>query len=377
MGDDVKLKTLLNQHTMDSAPELEVRLPAGQRGELAVQCVACGHRCRIPEGRAGVCRVRFNAGGRLRAPSGYVAGLQVDPIEKKPFFHAYPGRDALSFGMLGCDYHCGYCQNWVTSQALRDDKAVSLPRFCDAETLADLAVEQGAPVIVSTYNEPLITADWAMAVFGAARDRGIVCGFVSNGNATPEVLEYIRPRVDLYKVDLKGFNDRNYRKLGGSLENVLATIRLLKTMDFWVEIVTLVVPGFNDGDEELTRIAEFIAGVSVDIPWHATAFHPDYRMTDPGRTPAETLVRAYEIGKSAGLHFVYPGNLPGEVDHREDTYCPDCGAGLIRRRGFLVLENRMTAGQCPSCHRRVPGVWEASCPKASAGNGRPRPVNIG
>ena len=377
MAEHLKLKTLLSQHTMDSAPELEIRESADENGERAVRCVACGHRCRIPEGRTGVCRVRFNAGGKLRAPSGYVAGLQVDPIEKKPFFHAYPGRDALSFGMLGCDYHCGYCQNWVTSQALRDDQAVSPPRFCDAEKLADLAIAHQTPVIVSTYNEPLITADWAMAVFHEARDRGIVCGFVSNGNATPEVLEYIRPCVDLYKVDLKGFDDRNYRKLGGVLDNVLATIRLLKKMDFWVEIVTLVIPGFNDGDDELSKIADFIAGVSIDIPWHVTAFHPDYKMTDPGRTPAETLLRAHAIGKTAGLRFVYSGNLPGEVEHREDTHCPDCDALLIRRRGFMVIENHMEADQCSGCHRRIPGVWEASRPAASAGNGLPRPVDIG
>jgi len=256
MTEHVSLKTLLANNTMDSAPELALREPDG-----AIRCVACGHRCKVYEGKTGVCRVRFHEGGRLRVPSGYVAGLQIDPIEKKPFYHVYPGSDALSFGMLGCDYHCSYCQNWVTSQALRDDQAVSLPRFCDAAELVDLAEEHKVPVVVSTYNEPLITADWAMMVFRPARERGLRCGFISNGNATPEVLEYIRPCVDLYKVDLKGFDERNYRRLGGTLQNVLNTIRLLKKMDFWVEIVTLIVPGFNDSDDELRRIAEFIAEI--------------------------------------------------------------------------------------------------------------------
>ena len=173
---------------------------------------------------------------------------------------------------MGCDYHCGYCQNWVTSQALRDDQAVASPQFLKPQELVDLAVENNCPVMVSTYNEPLITSDWALEVFKVARQRGIVCGFVSNGNGTPEVLEFIRPYVDLYKVDLKSFRDKSYRELGGVLQNVLDTIRLLKQMEFWVEIVTLIVPGCNDSDDERREIADFLAQVSVDIPWHATAF---------------------------------------------------------------------------------------------------------
>lgn len=371
MSATIGLRALLAENTMTSAPELAKRLPND-----AVQCVACGHRCRILPGRAGVCRVRFNDGGELRAPAGYVAGIQVDPIEKKPFYHAYPGRDALSFGMLGCDYHCGYCQNWVTSQALRDDQAVAMPRFCDPQKLVALAAEREAPVMVSTYNEPLITADWAVEVFKPARAAGIRCGFVSNGNATPEVLEFIRPYVDLYKVDLKSFDDRHYRELGGAMQNVLDTIRRLKEMEFWVEVVTLVVPGFNDDDDQLRGIAEFLASVSCDIPWHVTAFHPDYKMTEPQRTPAETLIRAYDFGKAAGLRYVYPGNTPGGVGDREHTHCPGCGDVLIRRRGFYVVENRMTDGRCPSCGTAVPGVWEKTPPRKSTGTGIPLPVAL-
>ncbi|MEK6675850.1 MAG: AmmeMemoRadiSam system radical SAM enzyme [Planctomycetota bacterium] len=371
MSASVKLKELLHDNTMPSAPELVV---VGEGGQ--VRCLACGHRCQILPGRSGVCRVRFNHEGELRAPAGYVAGVQIDPIEKKPFYHAYPARDALSFGMLGCDLHCGYCQNWVTSQALRDDAAVARPNFCDAERLVELAVQHRVPVMVSTYNEPLITADWAVEIFKLAKAAGIMCGFVSNGNATPQVLEFIRPYVDLYKVDLKGFDDRDYRKLGGVLSNVLDTIRRLVEMRFWVEIVTLIVPGFNDGDDELKQIADFLVSVSADMPWHVTAFHPDYKMTGPPRTPAETLIRAYTIGKSAGLRHVYPGNIRGLVGSRENTICPQCEKWLIKRRGFVVEDNRMDGSNCPFCQARIPGVWEENPPKATVGAGIPLPVVV-
>ena len=371
MSTAVRLKELLADNTMPSAPQLVVREEGGR-----VRCLACGHRCSILPGRSGVCRVRFNTDGELRAPSGYVAGVQIDPIEKKPFYHAYPARDALSFGMLGCDLHCGYCQNWVTSQALRDDSAVARPNFASPERLIELALRNRTPVMVSTYNEPLITADWAVEIFKLARAAGIVCGFISNGNATPEVLEFIRPYVDLYKVDLKGYDDRNYRKLGGVLGNVLDSIQRLKQMEFWVEIVTLIIPGFNDGDDELKGIADFLVGVSPDIPWHVTAFHPDYKMTDPPRTPVSTLIRAYDIGKAAGLRYVYPGNIPGGVGTRENTYCVSCGKLLIRRRGFVVEENCMNGSACPFCQTPVPGVWEANPPGRTYGAGIPLPIAV-
>ena len=372
---ETPLRKLLSENTMASAAEL-VRAEGDESHPNAVRCLACGHRCFIPEGRSGICQVRFNRGGELRAPSGYAAGIQADPIEKKPFFHAYPGRDALSFGMMGCDYHCGYCQNWVTSQALRDDQAVASPQFLKPQELVDLAAENNCPVMVSTYNEPLITSDWALEVFKVARQRGIVCGFVSNGNGTPEVLEFIRPYVDLYKVDLKSFRDKSYRELGGVLQNVLDTIRLLKRMEFWVEIVTLIVPGFNDSDDELREIADFLATVSVDIPWHVTAFHPDYKMTDPSPTSAETLCRAYEIGRAAGLRFVYAGNRPGRVGETENTYCPTCETRLIERRGFLVTANHMSGSHCPNCEYGIAGVWEADPPRRSNGTGIPRPILV-
>ena len=326
-----------------------------------VRCFACGHCCPIPDGQPGVCKVRYNQGGTLYVPWGYVGGVQCDPIEKKPFFHAFPGALAYSFGMLGCDLHCSYCQNWVTSQALRDPAAVAPPLQVTPEGLVREALSLGAKVVVSTYNEPLITSEWAVAVFKEARAAGLLTAFVSNGNGTPQVLEYLRPWVDLYKVDLKSFDDRHYRQLGGRLQPILDTIRRLHEMDFWLEVVTLVIPGFNDSDDELQRLAEFLVGVSPNIPWHVTAFHKDYKMTDPENTGVETLVRAAGIGKRAGLRYVYAGNLPGQVGELENTRCPTCQDLLIERYGYLITGYHLTPnGCCPSCGSSIAGRWAPS-----------------
>jgi pyruvate formate lyase activating enzyme len=211
---------------------------------------------------------------------------------------------------------------------------------------------------VSTYNEPLITSEWAVAVFKEAKAAGLLTGYVSNGNGTPEVLEYIRPWVDLYKVDLKSFDDRHYRQLGGRLQPILDTIRRLHAMGFWVEIVTLLIPGFNDSRGEIARLTEFVAAVSPDIPWHVTAFHRDYKMTDPGNTTADMLLGAAAAGRNAGLRYVYAGNLPGAVGDLENTRCASCGEALISRYGYFIREYRLTAdGCCPSCATPVPGRW--------------------
>jgi pyruvate formate lyase activating enzyme len=323
-----------------------------------IRCYACGHKCPIPEGQPGVCKVRFNRDGKLFVPWGYVAGVQCDPIEKKPFFHVRPGALAYSFGMLGCDLHCSYCQNWVTSQAIRDPRAGTPFRQTQPDVLVRNAVSLGAEVVVSTYNEPLITAEWAVAVFEEARKAGLLTGFVSNGNATPQVLEYLRPWTDLYKVDLKSFDDRHYHELGGRLEPILESLRLVRQMGFWLEVVTLVIPGFNDSDEELGKMAEFLAGISPDIPWHVTAFHKDYKMQDPDDTPPSTLIRAASIGRQAGLRYVYAGNLPGSVQGLENTLCPQCSELLVRRTGFRIDEYHLgPGGLCPACATAIPGHW--------------------
>jgi pyruvate formate lyase activating enzyme len=347
------LADVLEARTAEAAPELVEPISRGR-----LRCYACGHECPIPEGAYGVCRVRFNQRGTLRVPWGYVGGVQCDPIEKKPFFHVRPGALAFSFGMLGCDLHCSYCQNWVTSQALRDPQAVSPPLDADPKTLVEEAARLGARVVVSTYNEPLITSEWGVAIFKEARALGLATAYVSNGNGTARVLEYIRPWVDFYKVDLKSFDDRHYRQLGGRIDPILATIRALHQMGIWVEIVTLLIPGFNDSRDELERLTAFLAGVSPDIPWHVTAFHKDYRMNDPENTTPEMLMAAADIGRQNGLRYIYAGNLPGCVGDLENTRCHQCRALLVERYGYFIKDYRLTpGGSCPECGTSIPGRW--------------------
>jgi pyruvate formate lyase activating enzyme len=260
--------------------------------------------------------------------------------------------------MLGCDLHCAYCQNWVTSQALRDPEAISPPLEANPELLVKDALAQGAKVVVSTYNEPLITSEWAVAVFRQARQAGLLTAFVSNGNGTPQVLEYLHPWIDLYKVDLKSFDDRHYHELGGRLQPILETIRSLHKMGVWLEIVTLLIPGFNDSDAELRKLSEFLVSVSPDIPWHVTAFHQDYKMTSPADTRPEDLLRAAAIGRDSGLRYIYAGNLPGQVEGLEDTHCYHCGELLIQRYGYSIEKYKLTPeGNCPACHTEIPGRW--------------------
>jgi pyruvate formate lyase activating enzyme len=327
----------------------------------ALRCYACGHRCLIREGRRGVCQVRFTKGGELYVPWGYVASLQVDPIEKKPFYHVLSGEEALSFGMLGCDFHCAYCQNHFTSQALRDpasDSAVRLVRRITPEGMLDLARRSGAKIVASTYNEPLITTEWAVAIFKLAVQAGLKCVYISNGNATPEVLDYLRPYLSGYKIDLKTMQDKQYRQLGGVLQHVLDSIQQAHDLGMLVEVVTLVVPGFNDSTEELMDTARFIRSVSADIPWHVSAFHPDYKMLEPPSTSVKTLVKAAEIGQEAGLNYVYAGNIPGRVGEYENTYCPNCRATLVERYSYTIRGYHLTAeGTCPKCGAAIHGIW--------------------
>ncbi|HEX8476512.1 MAG TPA: AmmeMemoRadiSam system radical SAM enzyme [Pyrinomonadaceae bacterium] len=347
------LAEVLDDMTMEGAAELTEHLASDD-----LRCYACGHRCLIREGKRGICKVRFNERGHLRVPANYVAGIACDPTEKKPFFHAMPGSDTLTFGMLGCDLHCSYCQNWLTSQALRDDAAGVAPRGMSAERIVALAHAYGAAMVGSSYNEPLITAEWAVEVFKRAKPEGFKTAFISNGNATPEVLDYLRPWTDCYKIDLKSMSDRNYRQLGGVVDNILDTVKMVHERGFWEEIVTLVIPGFNASEDELKRAADFIASVSPDIPWHVTAFHKDYNMTSNENTTAEQLIRACEIGRAAGLRYVYAGNLPGRVERWENTYCPTCDELLVERYGYIIKQMKVASdGACPKCATAIPGIW--------------------
>jgi pyruvate formate lyase activating enzyme len=358
------------QETLDGYSAEARLVEPGEEG--SVRCLACGHRCLIRPGKRGICHVRFNRDGRLRMPWGYVAGLQADPVEKKPFYHLFPGATALTFGMLGCDFHCMFCQNWISSQALRDpaSEATGLSiRRATPEGIADAAVRSHAEIVVSSYNEPLITAEWAAAIFAPARARGCKTAIVSNGYATPESLAFLRPVLDGMKIDLKAMRESTYHKLGGVLRITLETIQAAHRAGLWIEVVTLLIPGLNDDPSELWEAARFLAGVSPDIPWHITAYHPDYQFDDARPTTAEDLTKAADIGQEAGLRYVYAGNLPGMVKEYEDTLCPKCRRALIRRRGFTILEYRLQdGGACPECGEILAGIWRA--PGGALGKGR-------
>jgi pyruvate formate lyase activating enzyme len=224
----------------------------------------------------------------------------------------------------------------------------------------DFAHRQKARIIASSYNEPLITSEWAVEIFQEANAAGLLCAYVSNGNATREVLEYIRPFVRAYKIDLKSMRDKPYRQLGAPLAHILEGIRMVQEMGFWLEIVTLVIPGFNDSPEELRDAAQFLASLSPDIPWHVTAFHQDYKMRDKDNTTLRHLLKACEVGREAGLRYVYAGNLPGQVGEWENTYCPTCRELLIERFGYMLTEYRIQPdGKCPTCATPIPGIWHA------------------
>lgn len=354
----------MNKRSMETYSLKEILYANTREGELyrnigndKVECFACGHRCKIGEGKEGICKIRFMKNGKLYVPWGYVSSIALDPIEKKPFYHVMPGATALSFGMLGCDFHCSFCQNWVTSQTLRDPDATSSVEIISAERIVDLARYHKVKIITSTYNEPLITSEWSVEIFKIAKKFGIITSYVSNGNGTLEVIDYLRPWLDLFKIDLKCFNEKEYRKMGGVLKNVLDTIKAAFDKKYWVEIVTLIIPGINDSDKELSDIAKYISGISREIPWHLTAYHPDYKIMDIPATPARTLIRAAEIGYGEGLHYVYAGNIPGGVRNYENTYCHNCGELIIERRGYYIIRNNLNKNLCPKCLTIIPGIW--------------------
>lgn len=362
---------------LDSMTKASALFEAGEQQSL--RCQACAHRCLLKPGRRGICGVRFNHEGSLMVPHGYVAGAQVDPIEKKPFNHFLPGGKVLTFGMLGCNFHCPFCQNWFSSQAVRDpcaEESIFTVRRTSAERLVQIALDNGATAVASSYNEPLITTEWAVEIFKLARQNGLKTVYVSNGYANPQVLEYLRPWLDGYKVDLKSMRDREYRKMGGTLQPVLDTIKLVHELGLWLEVVTLVIPGLNDSSEELWEAGRFLTSISPDIPWHVTAYHPEYKYVEAPPTPPDTLQRAAEIGQEAGLHYVYAGNLPGKVGSLEDTHCPHCSKTLISRRGYRLTEYNITdEGTCSLCGTPVAGVWGGNpLIGGRRSSGSPRPL---
>jgi pyruvate formate lyase activating enzyme len=329
--------------------------------EQVVRCTACAHTCIIQPGKRGICRMRFNRAGELMVPFGYVTAAQADPIEKKPFAHFFPGSTALTFGMLGCNLHCDFCQNWISSQMLKDEAAhvtEDAIQCISAQDLVSLAKRRQAETIVSSYNEPLITVEWAVEIFRRAKENGLKTAIVSNGFATAECLAYLLPYLDGFKIDLKAFREDSYRTLGGRLQPVLDTIKWAVEHGLWVEVVTLLVPGFNDNSSELREAAQFLAQISTDIPWHLTAYYPAYMQHQAPPTTSIQLQQAARIGQDAGLHYVYAGNRPGRVGSLEDTFCPQCKALLINRRGYNILEYHISAGgTCAKCGAAIAGIW--------------------
>jgi pyruvate formate lyase activating enzyme len=325
-----------------------------------VVCGLCAHRCAMAPGRRGVCGVRENRAGTLVTHAyGAVVAANVDPIEKKPLYHFLPGTTSLSIATAGCNFRCGFCQNWSISQAAAGGEGAPGGRPLAPERVAALAVERGCRSVSYTYTEPTIFFEYARDAGLAARAAGLANVFVSNGYMTAEAVEAARPWLDAANVDLKAFRDETYRKIcGARLQPVLDSIVSLRAAGVWLEVTTLVVPGLNDGEDELRGMARFLAGAGTDIPWHISRFHPDYEMTDREPTPIASLARAAAIGRAEGLSFVYVGNVPGEG---EATSCPVCGAVLLRRWGFDIRENRIGAGGfCPDCGAAVPGRWSAT-----------------
>jgi pyruvate formate lyase activating enzyme len=321
-----------------------------------VACALCSHRCVIAPSKAGICAVRENREGKLvTLVYGEVIAAHVDPIEKKPLYHFYPGSKALSIATAGCNFRCAFCQNWEISQASRRKDGGIGGQTLSPQEIVREALAQDCRSISYTYTEPTIFFEYAYDTARLAKEAGLANNFVTNGYMTEEALTTIRPYLDAANVDLKAFQDETYKKVcGARLEPVLDSIRRMRKLGIWVEVTTLVVPGLNDGAEELTGIARFIAGVDPDIPWHISRFHPDFEYTDTPPTPAKTLRLAAEIGKREGLSYIYIGNMPGES---EDTHCPTCGRVLIRRQGFFVAESRMTGTTCPFCASPIAGVF--------------------
>ena len=321
-----------------------------------VLCGLCRFRCRIADGQRGICAVRENHGGTLYSlVYGRAIAEHADPIEKKPLYHFQPGSRSYSVATVGCNFRCQHCQNYTISQLSRETERIpgtDLP----PEEIIRRAISTGCLSISYTYTEPTIFYEYAYDTAVLARQAGLKNVFVTNGYITAEALGHIRPYLDAANIDLKGFSEKFYREVvHASLAEVLASIREYKRLGIWIEITTLIIPGWNDSEEELAGIARFIAGeVGVETPWHVTQFYPTYHLTDRSRTPVETLRRAREIGLEAGLRYVYEGNVPGEGG--ENTYCPHCGKLLILRHGFTIQDYRLQAGACPSCATPIDGI---------------------
>jgi pyruvate formate lyase activating enzyme len=323
-------------------------LPTG-----TVLCQLCPHRCRVKEGRRGACGVRENRGGRLFSlVHSKVVAANIDPIEKKPLFHFYPGSLSFSVATVGCNMHCLHCQNSDISQ-MPCDRGKIVGRDMSPEQAVSMALEGNCRSISYTYTEPTVYFEYAYDPAQKAVQAGLKNAFVTNGYIEAGPMEAIQPWLHGANVDLKSFRDSFYRRVcKARLGPVLDALERMKALGIWLEVTTLLIPGMNDEEEELRDIARFLCGLGQDVPWHVSAFYPTYRMTDRSRTTVEALQRAWQIGKEEGLLFVYTGNVPG--DEGEHTYCPQCGTCVIRRYGFRILSLQLDQGRCHQCKRQLP-----------------------
>jgi len=321
-----------------------------------VHCFLCNHHCRIADQKFGFCGVRQNIAGTLYTHVyGKIITSHLDPIEKKPLYHFLPSTNSFSIATIGCNFHCGFCQNWEISQ--NTVKNGDFPgEEVSPKDIVKLALKSKAKSISYTYTEPTIFFEYALDIAKLAKDKGLCNVFVSNGYMTRQAITLIKPYLDAANVDLKFFNDDSYKKIcSGTLAPVLESIYFMKEVGIWVEVTTLVIPGENDSDKELKGIAEFIASVDKNMPWHISGFHPDYKFQDHQSTGVEILNKAAEIGKNAGLNYVYIGNVYGRGN---DTVCSACKRCLIKREGFKVLENNIQGNKCSFCNFEIPGVFE-------------------
>ncbi len=319
-----------------------------------VHCRLCAHNCLIDEGRRGVCGVRENRRGELYSiVYGRVIASCLDPIEKKPLFHFYPGSFTYSIATVGCNFKCLHCQNADISQA-GASLQIGVGSGVSSRDVVDEAVRCKAESISYTYTEPTIFFEFAYETARLANSKGLKNIFVTNGYMLKEPLKYIKPYLDAANVDLKFFDDNLYRKVcGGSLEPVLETIRLMKELGIWLEVTTLIIPGYNDSREQLKKIADFLVSVDRNIPWHVSAFYPAFKMTDIAPTSPETLYMARDIGLEKGLKYVYCGNIASREE--ENTYCPACGKLLVERRGYNLVSYNIKDSACVYCRNRIEG----------------------
>lgn len=322
--------------------------------ENKIRCLSCNHKCVIREGGKGFCKVRTNTSQKLYVPYNYISAINIDPVEKKPVYHFMPGSRTLSFGMLGCNFRCLYCQNYDISQ----DYDFSCIREITSDEIVNIAYENGIDIIVSTYNEPVISIEWAKEIFEKFKKRikGAKTGFVSNGYISTRSLDYISDYIDFIRVDLKSFNNERFKELtSANLTLLLESIKEIYKRKIHLEIVTLVVEGFNDGKEEFEGMIDFIKSLSPQIPWHLTRFHPDYKMSDFKPTEISKLESMIEYAKSKGLYYVYGGNY---YTKNLNTYCPQCKS-LIFKRGYMNLKSSYItpSGTCPDCGFKIYGVF--------------------